>query len=185
MLNSLVGIIASSGGAAAANNSYESIATVTLSSAASSIDFTSIPSTYQHLQIRFMGAMTSGGADDLRIQFNGDTGSNYTRHYLFGSGSSAGAGASSSIAFGAIGVNTLPTTSNTFGVAVVDVLDYDDTNKYKTLRALAGYDANGSGYLALSSSLWQSTAAITSIKLYPISSTFPQYSTAALYGIKG
>jgi len=165
--------------------SYQSIATVTLGSAASSIDFTSIPSTYQHLQIRFMGAMTTGGPDDLRIQFNADTGNNYARHYLIGNGSSPSASGTATTSFGVIGANTLPTTSNTFGVAIIDILDYDDTNKYKTMRALAGHDANGSGYVGMSSTLWQNTNAINSIKLYPISSTFPIYSTAALYGIKG
>lgn len=185
MLNSLIGVIASSGGAAAAANSYESIATVTLGSAASSIDLTSIPSTYQHLQIRFMGSMTAGGPDDLRIQFNADTGNNYARHYMIGNGSSASASGTATTSFGVIGGNTLPTTANTFGVAIIDILDYANTNKYKTMRALAGHDANGSGYVGISSTLWQNTNAITSIKLFPISSTFPQYSTAALYGIKG
>ena len=184
MIGSLIGIIASSGGAAAGGD-YESIATVTLGSAASSIDFTSIPSTYQHLQIRFMGSMTAGGPDDLRIQFNADTGNNYARHYLVGNGSTANASGTATTSFGVIGGNTLPTAANTFGVAVIDILDYANTNKYKTMRALAGNDANGTGYVGISSTLWQNTNAVTSIKLFPSSRTFPQYSTAALYGIKG
>jgi len=183
----ILGIIASaiSGNLFAPSGAYDSIATTTVSTATASITFSSIPATYTHLQVRFIASMTASGPDDLKIRFNGDTASNYTRHYLYGSGSTAGAGASASIAFGAIGVNTLPTTASTFGAGVVDILDYANTNKYKTLRALAGYDANGSGYIALSSSLWQSSSAITSIELFPISSTFPQYSSFALYGIKG
>jgi hypothetical protein len=179
----ILGIIASSKFGDAGD--FESIATVSVGSGgAADVEFTSIPATFTHLQIRGIGAMTSGGPDDLRIRFNADTGNNYARHYIVGSGSAASASGTATTSFGIVGANALPTTADTFGVGVIDVLDYANTNKYKTMRALAGYDANGSGYIGLSSTLWQNTNAITSIKLYPASSTFPQYSHFALYGIR-
>ena len=67
---------------------------------------------------------------------------------------------------------------------VMDILDYNNTNKYKTFRILSGYDGNGTGGLQLNSGLWQSSSAITSIKIEPNTSTFQQYSTFSLYGIK-
>ena len=75
--------------------------------------------------------------------------------------------------------------ADSYGVNVIDILDYANTNKYKTLRVLTGIDVNGSGgYVQLSSGLWQSSSAITSITL----TNSTNYTTAtqfALYGIKG
>jgi hypothetical protein len=169
---------------------FESIATVTVGAGgASTIDFTSIPSTYQHLQIRGIGRNTRAGAteDRANIRFNSDTGSNYAFHGLYGNGSSALTDAlSSRTSCEYVFVFTAAAAAaNTFGAAVVDILDYANTNKNKTLRSLNGYDLNGSGSIYLTSGLWQNTAAITSISIIPANGTFPQYTSYALYGIKG
>jgi hypothetical protein len=187
MLQSLVGIIASSGGVAGGD--YESIATVTVGAGgASSISFTSIPSTYQHLQVRGIARSTyaSGNIDILQMQINSDTGNNYAWHWLFGDGSSAGAGAASTtsnITFRDI--NNANTTASTFGAAVIDILDYSNTNKYKTTRTLVGYDANGNGKINFDSGVWMSTSAISSFTIVCGNANFAQYSSFALYGIKG
>ena len=77
-------------------------------------------------------------------------------------------------------------SASTFGTFIVDILDYKDTNKYKTIRGLAGTDNNGSGSVYFSSGLWMSTSAITRIDLAPNAGTlFNQNSSFALYGIKG
>ena len=76
-------------------------------------------------------------------------------------------------------------TSNVFAPNIVDILDAFNTSKYKTIRALGGVDANGSGGIALSSALWQNTNAITDISISTNGyGDFLQYSTAALYGVK-
>lgn len=76
-------------------------------------------------------------------------------------------------------------TANVFGAIVLDILDYADTNKYKTTRSLAGLDSNtAGGALQLASGSWRNTAAITSIT-FSSGTNFQQYSTLALYGIKG
>ena len=157
---------------------YESIATVTVGSGgSSSIDFTSIPSTYKHLQIR---GFYKGG-DNAYGQFNGDTGSNYKSHYILGySGTiiaNVGGNPPNYVFIGR-------SSTNQFGSFVCDILDYTDTNKYKVTRSLAGWDNNGSGEVQPSSGLWMNTNAITSIKLYGPTS-FTQYSSFALYGIRG
>ena len=76
-------------------------------------------------------------------------------------------------------------TSGIFSGGVIDILDYANTNKYKTSRGLSGYDANGSGLLYLASGLWMNTAAITSIEITDALGNFATNSTFALYGIKG
>jgi hypothetical protein len=187
----ILGIWAS-GAAPSKQNSYESIATTTVGSGgASSVTFSSIPSTYTHLQIRaILRQNTNGntGTFGLTTNFNGDTGSNYTAsHVLFGNGSSASAASSStSSAFGTS--SNYPgsaETANAFGVVVIDVLDYANTNKYKTLRGLGGYDGNNTnGIVTLRSFAWMNTNAITSITFDGGSAQYAQYSSFALYGIK-
>ena len=165
-------------------SSYESIQTVTVGSGgASSVSFTSIPSTYTHLQIRSMVLTSSTLTEDMKCQFNSDTAANYATHYLYGNGSTAYAAASTSISYLNLGTGSQNSTSPS--VAVADILDYANTNKFKTTKVLVGADANGSGNIYLNSGLWRSTSAITSIVLTPYSGTISQYSVFALYGIKG
>lgn len=187
MLNTLAGIIASSGGAVGGD--FESIATVTVGSGgATDVTFSSIPSTYQHLQIRAFGngVYSSVDYDDFSFQFNGDTGNNYSWHRLRGNGTNAAASATTSTYRGVANYNAVSNTANSiFGVTIIDILDYKDTSKYKTARALGGVDFNGSGGVGLTSSLWMSTSAITSIRIFEALGDFRQYSSFALYGIKG
>jgi hypothetical protein len=194
MLNTLAGIIASSGGAAAGGD-YESIATVTVGSGgSSSISFTSIPSTYKHLQIRALAQTNRAtfAVDDFYMTFNSDSGANYSYHGLYGDGGSVGTTAVANATNIATTQNIGTTAmANTFGVVVADILDYSDTNKYKTLRMLSGEDTNGAvagvfPRLNFTSGSWRSTSAISTIFMAPInSSLFTQYSSFALYGIKG
>jgi hypothetical protein len=79
-------------------------------------------------------------------------------------------------------------TANSFAGAVIDVLDYASTNKYKTFRSLSGVDLNGSGLVGLFSGfLYSNTNAISNITLYANAGAdnFAQHSQFALYGIKG
>lgn len=172
------------------SNSYESISTVTVGSGGSStITFSSIPSTYKHLQIRYMANFTgtSVGYSQPYCQFNSDTATNYDNHALYGTGSAAGA--SYFAAGGAYGT-WIPDSAyaNTFGVGVIDILDYTNTNKYSTVRTLGGfnrnYNASANELIGITSALWRNTAAITSIDIKG-TTTFSQYSSFALYGIKG
>lgn len=170
---------------------YESIATTTVGAGGSAtITFSSIPSTYTHLQIRGIGRTnraTPADMDSMIIQFNSDTASNYSDHALRGDGSTASAVANtSSTGMITYRLANLFVASTVMGAQIIDVLDYANTNKYKTVRTLAGVDNNGSGQVALNSGSWRNTAAVTSILLKPDAGTlFTQYSSFALYGIKG
>ena len=190
MLNTLAGIIASSGGAAA-GGSYESIATVTVGGGGSSaITFTSIPSTYTHLQVRGIARSTaSQSLFGLRLRVgNGslDTSANYSAHQLYGDGTSATAAANASTSETFMGTGPAANDlASTFCVAVIDILEYANTNIYKTIRVLEGVDTNGAGYVHLNSGGWRSTSAINTISLYASAGNLAQYSSFALYGIKG
>ena len=137
---------------------------------------------YKHLQIRSM-CFGSNNLENLYIRFNSDSGSNYARHYLLGDGASASASATVPDT-GGVFSNT--STSTSPYVAICDILDYADTNKFKTIRAISGRDVNGAGGdIALRSSLWRSTSAVTSITIYAGVGTLSSGSHFALYGIKG
>jgi len=168
------------------DESFEPIATTTVGSGgSSSITFSSIPATYKHLQLRFL-ARNSGDNISARATFNSDSSSVYTLHELFGDGASALAAAQTGIAYYPTGLVGPNSSSGVFGVSVTDILDYADTNKFKTARTLTGYDINGgAGYVELTSGVWRSTSAISSITIVPNAGNFVQYSHFALYGIKG
>ena len=184
--------------------SFESISTVTVGSGGTaSISFTSIPSTYKHLQMR--GILQSNyspyGVDDAYLTFNGDSSAVYSWHEVQGNGSSAyaaGGSSATSINWGlgsAVGTITgNGSDGGTYAASITDILDYSNQNKFKTLRTLSGNDFNGVGYagqapgrITLNSGLWQNSAdAINSITvLCGGGRSFTEYSQLALYGIKG
>ena len=172
--------------------SFESIATTTVGvGGTGTVTFSSIPSTYKHLQIRGIARTNRASTyDGGYVQFNSDTTlSNYTLHILSGTGSAATSQGYSTA--GGTGLQT-PTTggntilANTFGPFVLDILDYTNTNKYKTIRAIGGFEDNTNARIQLVSGAWLNTSAITSITLDVITGTlYQQYSHFALYGIKG
>jgi len=181
------------GASSAASNSvtpydgYESIATA-YGSGGSTITFSSIPSTYTHLQLRVIGKLSgSVGYGQAYVQFNGDTAANYSAHQLYGTGSSAASGATVSATKADV-TTWFPdsTTANMFGASVTDILDYANTNKYKTIRVLGGFDTNNtnSGLVGLFSSSWRSTAAVSSMSI-TAASNFLSGTVFELFGIRG
>jgi len=176
--------------------SFDALATVTLTSTAASVTFSGIPSTYTHLQLRgsLQDNRATYGFDDINLRFNSDSGTNYARHYLGGDGGSAYSGAASTPSNylhidGGSGSSAI--NASIFGAVIIDILDYANTNKLKTLRALGGADNNGSGRVVLSSGLWfKAGTGVTSDAINSITittdagSTFNQYSTISLYGVR-
>jgi hypothetical protein len=179
----ILGIVASSQQSAfISTNSYESIATVTVGSGgASDITFSSIPSTYTHLQIR--GIARGSGDGQLDTTLNSDTGANYSCHSALGYGSGAAPNAESNSS--KITMEAYTNATSVFAAYIIDILEYTNTNKYKTTRNLAGYDNNSAGRVSINSGNWRNTNAITSVTLTARSQTFQQYTQFALYGIKG
>lgn len=173
-------------GAGAAAGAYELIESNILGSNASSVTFSSIPSTYKHLQVRVVAqeAGSGGGNGLLTMRFNGDTGSNYSLHQIEGRGSSvvSGAGTSTTYMY-ALWTRESVAYPDQFGAAVIDILDYASTAKYKTMRDLHGV---ADSRVWLSSGNWRSTSVITSITFNPLfESNIKAGSRFSLYGIKG
>jgi hypothetical protein len=163
---------------------YPIASTIVGAGGVGSITFSSIPQTFTHLQLRVFNRCTSTSADQsASLNFNGDAGSNYSVHRLHGYGGSVSsdAGTSTNLIYtGAYPASV--ETANVFGIGIIDILDYANTNKNKTVRSISGYDANGSGEVQFSSGAWYNTSAITSI-LLTTGNNFAQYSTVQLYGI--
>jgi hypothetical protein len=178
MLNNTVALLES--GAAAAVGDYESIATVTVGAGgSSSISFSSIAGTYKHLQVRCM-YNTITNPDNIGMTINGSVTPSRV-HLLFGNGTSAVSDNTTSNLFT---IQAGASSTTMYGM-VIDLLDYTNTNKNKTLRALGGGDFNGSGVVWLSSALYATTSAVTSLTLQGNGGqSFTQYSSFALYGVK-
>lgn len=168
--------------------SYESIATANGTGSSNTITFTSIPSTYTHLQLRGIVKSTTAGSSfsSVGLNFNSDTSSSYTRHILYGNGASPFAYGGTAGTTWYIGGNDFPSAGYTsiVGAHVVDILDYANTNKNKTVRALTGCDVNGAGEILLSSTVYLKTDAVTSIQLVSASGNFSTLTQYALYGIR-
>ena len=187
--NSLAGIYGT-GAPPIPPSSFESIATATGTGSSGVITFSSIPSTYKSLQIRYMSKDTnaSDGILNPKIQFNSDTGNNYAYHELRGNGTVTDANAGDSYSGVLIMGSSLreSSASSIMGVALVDILDYASTTKNKTVRYISGTDTNGGAVgqrISLGSGLWINTDAVTLISINADVSNFTTTSTFALYGV--
>jgi hypothetical protein len=168
--------------AAAAAGAFESIATATGTGSSGTITFSSIPSTYASLQIRMFSKDSSNNQNGIR--FNSDSGTNYVTHWLLGDGSTTSAAALTSTNRVSYIGQSVGTTS-IGGVSIIDVHDYASSTKNKTVRALTGWDTNGSGEIRLTSGLWLNTAAVTSLNIINLGDNFATSTVISLYGIKG
>ena len=168
---------------------YDALASNTLSVATSSVTFNGIPAGYKHLQLRILGRSSSANpSETVRMQLNGRiTANGYTNHLVYSDGASAIAdGDNQSVA--GFNIHRLPaatSTASVFGALIIDILDYADTSKFRLLRSIGGYDANGSGRIAFGSGLFNSTDAISSIKLeLSTAANYVADSSFQLYGVK-
>ena len=168
---------------------YDSLATVTVPvGGQSTVTFSSIPSTYKHLQVRAISRTTfAGPATGVNARLNSDTGSNYASHQLYSTGAFVDKYALSSQSSMSIATSIGSTgLASAFGVFVLDIFDYANTNKNTTVRSLLGKDLNGSGEASLYSGVWMNSSAVTTLTILPSdASNFAEYSSFALYGIKG
>jgi hypothetical protein len=156
-----------------AGSTYTPIATTTLGSAQSTVTFSSISGTYTDLVVVINGSVSA--TKNCTVQLNGDTGSNYSWTYLYGSGSSASSARSSNTAEGLI--NYVGTEQST---TILQINNYSNSTTYKTVLSRSSSSVLGTMAIAL---LWRNTAAITSMNLVAPSATWSTGSTFTLYGI--
>jgi len=182
----------------AGNAAYDPAATwliqrVNGTGSSGSITFSSIPQTYQHLQVRIISRDTTATNADIPLNLrlgNGsiDTGANYARHYLEGNGTSVSAsGVASASTIQMIRASAGGgSTANIHGVSIIDIHDYTSTTKNKTVRSFNGVDFNNAnGALGLTSGLWMSTSAVNTLRVYLSTGSFTTSTSIALYGYKG
>lgn len=156
------------------------------------VEFTNLTSTYgsayQHLQIRAAVRTSRASlADDIFIQLNTDTGSNYSNHAMIGSGPSVTSyGAANSTSIGGYSVVAgNSSASGIFSPMVLDLLDPFSTEKNKTVRQLMGLNSAGEQWVILRSGLYRSLSSTASIKLFTSSGAgWAQGTRFSLYGIK-
>jgi hypothetical protein len=172
------------------NPAFESISTVYLSSGSqSTIDFTSIPSTYKHLQLRlYYICSTSPGTVRLKVGTSGSISSTSYSYHDFKSNGTTPTGyvAAPNNVEAYILLDSQNTGTN---VGVIDFLDYSNTNKATALKSFFGSQKLSTGgtenHIGFSRIAWVNTATITNIQFYTQSGSFNQYSHFALYGLKG
>lgn len=153
------------------------IATTTLSSASADITFSSISSAYNDLRVVLVN---KGGTSGCRLQFNSDTGSNYSTTSLIGTGSSAASARATNN--DRISLEYWGMDASIPSMYTADIFSYAG-GTYKTVLGTAAEDFNGSGSTSVRVGLWRSTSAITTVKLFTIGTAFQAGTTATLYGI--
>jgi hypothetical protein len=172
------------------NELYESIASTTVGAGGTAtVTFSAIPSTYKSLQIRmFVRTSRTNALDYLIVRFNSDSGNNYWTHELIADASTVystnSSSATNSLSFLRTGSDNVG--ANIFSNGVADIVDYADTNKYKSVKNMQVCDiGGGAGRIYFSSGIWNNTSAITSISLTAgVGPLIKEYSSIALYGIK-
>jgi hypothetical protein len=162
----------------AAGNTYESIATQTLGSAAATVTFSSISGSYTDLVL--IGQIKGTASTFLNLQFNGDTASNYSRVVLAGQGTVAASELRSNRT--AINTDYFQTIQTNFNyITRINIMNYSNSTTYKTVLCRPDNAANGTGATV---GLWRSTSAITSVTLLADGNSFDIGTTFSLYGIK-
>ena len=161
-------------------NTYVALKTETIAVATSSVTFSSIPSGYTDLVIVFSGTVSAGAGG--RIQFNGDTTSNYSNTHLSGNGTSATSSRDASTSGRFTYEGSIGNTDATRNVSIIQIQNYSNATTFKTWLSRANRPSAGLDAIV---GLWRKTPeAITSITLSVISDTYAIGSTFSLYGIK-
>jgi hypothetical protein len=173
-------------GASGPSNALELISTAYGNGSSGTITFSSIPANYSHLQVRWVGVITANSNTAMFMQMNGVSTSSYVGHVLYAGGSGpASTYLAASTAFQlnnqTAGMSTLP------AVGIVDILDYLNTSKNKTMRSFSGiaYNAGNSKEVSLNSGVFLSTSAISSLTFTAGGGIFATSARISLYGVKG
>jgi hypothetical protein len=188
----ILGTTASSTRQGLSTTSFDSIASASGNGSATVITFSSIPSTYKHLQIRYVGRGTGSNTGyGVYLQFNGSSSAEYWNYRFRGRSGTASilpdTTANTLAATGA--VPAANSGANMYGAAVIDILDYASTTKRKTVRFQSGADQNQSfddTFSMAGANLWANTNAISSLTITIDSGNgWTTDSRFYLYGIKG
>lgn len=160
---------------------YTPLANITLANSTNaSVTFSSIPATYRDLVV-IVNAIASVSNIQARFRLNGDTGTNYSYVRMSGNGTTATSVGITALSLGQLSAIAAATTTGALQIKM-DILDYTQTNKHKTIISRADQPANATEAF---SNRWASTAAVTSVTILTNSGNWAIGSTFALYGIAG
>lgn len=168
-------------------STYTLISSNVLTSSAASVTFSAIPSTYTDLVVRWSARSDrSAVSDTMKLRLNSDSATNYSWTYLLGNGSAASSGINSALDYISLGAADAATaTTNTFANGELYIPNYLASTKKPVSSINAQEDNNTAAQLWGLASLWQGTASITSVQLFPsIGPNFVSGSSFYLYGIK-
>jgi hypothetical protein len=153
---------------------YTPLANVTVTVAAASVTFSSIPATYRDLVVVFDGSITLGATADYQVIFNSNT-TGYSQVFAYGNGTSTASSSDPSLSYAPLG-----RASTNRGVQIWNIMDYSATDKHKTV--LDRGNSAGSDLL-MRAVRWANTAAITSISISLPGTTLASTTTVSLYGV--
>ena len=176
-------------------SAFDTLGSVLLNATTSAVTFSNIPQTYTHLHVKCFTRGSSGvvGGSPVYVRVNGDSGTNYSTHQLIGNGSTAYADGHANASYILDGWGGFQSwaggdAAGCFGIGIIDILDYTNTNKHKTAKAFWGRDDNSTnGRLMLESGSWRNTNAITSLTFTTDSGYGVNWGTNtqfSLYGVK-
>lgn len=162
------------------DTSLELIAETTLTAQAASIDFTSIPTDYRHLQLVSSVKGVNAGAFGLFLRMNGDAGANYSHQFLQAAGTTVSASATTAASSLTVGV----VADTAFNTTTVWLPRYDSTTQQKP-ATFHGQTPFSTQYVRSGGGLWLSTAAINQLTILSASGNLAVGSTVSLYGMRG
>jgi hypothetical protein len=162
---------------------YEPITTQTVSTTTAIVTFSSIPQTYTDL-ILISNFATTTINEDAYVQFNSDTGSNYSRTHLRGNGSSALSSRAANQPFIPIDIDSSGSTLSTGIQATTHFMNYSNATTFKTIVCRSGTTGGSFTGTTLLVGLWRNTNAITNIDVKATGGNYVVGSTFTLYGIK-
>jgi hypothetical protein len=166
-------------------DTFVKIASVTVGSGgATTMNFTSIPSSYTDLCLKISARVDSGLTySNAVVSFNGST-TGYSNIRLNGNGSTTSGSTITGAPYLYVGeVNGNTSTSNTFGNLEVYIPNYTSSNNKSASSDGVTENNATQAFAMLHANLWANSAAITSISIGQTHTTFLEYSTATLYGI--
>lgn len=166
-------------------NTYELITKSILSSSQTSVDFTSISSSYTDLKVVMSYRSDQSASNDSGYCYFNGSSSGYSNKFLYGTGSATGSVGSNTTGIYLAPLNAGTSTSNTFSNTEFYIPNYTSSN-YKSVSVDGVQeDNNGTAFMAINAGLWSNTAAINRITIYPATGpNFVSGSSFYLYGIK-
>ena len=181
--------------AAAASGAVSVIARTVLGSDTASVDFTSIPATYESLRVVYTAKGTGSSGmiwPVISVRFNGDTAANYGWQTHRAQGDSGGlqeksTGAVTLMNMGYVVDSSSGVTAGFAGDGVMDVPSYCRTTYVKKALGLwnSRYSLGNTGQTGEWSGVWNNTAAVTQLTFYLSEGSFKTGSVFTLYGVAG